>query len=74
MRTCAKMRCEAEPVATISLRYRDREVVLGPLAPERDPTVLEFCREHASKMTPPLGWNVVDEGAIGPALASASAR
>ena len=37
MRTCAKMRCEAEPVATVSLRYAEREVVVVDLLAERDP-------------------------------------
>ncbi len=63
MRTCAKMRCGAEPVATISLRYQEREVVVSVLAPQRDPSILELCREHAAMMTPPLGWVIRDERA-----------
>jgi hypothetical protein len=61
MRVCAKMRCGAEPVAAISLRYQAREVVVSMLASERDPSVLELCREHTAKMTPPVGWVVLDE-------------
>jgi Protein of unknown function (DUF3499) len=61
MRVCAKMRCGAEPVAAISLRYQAREVVVSVLASERDPSVLELCREHTAKMTPPVGWVVLDE-------------
>ncbi len=35
MRTCAKMRCDAEPVATVSLGYAEREVVVVDLLEER---------------------------------------
>jgi hypothetical protein len=60
MRTCAKMRCAAEPVATITLRYTEREVVVGDLLAERDPNLLDLCREHVERMTPPVGWIVHD--------------
>ena len=55
MRTCAKMRCDAEPVATVTLRYTDREVLVGDLLPDRDPNLLDLCREHVERMTPPWG-------------------
>jgi hypothetical protein len=61
MRICAKMRCGHEPVATVSLRYGDREVVVDDLHPERDPNLLDLCREHVARMTPPVGWRVRDE-------------
>lgn len=60
MRTCAKMRCAAEPVATVSLRYAEREVLIGDLLAERDRNLLDLCREHVDRMTPPVGWNVRD--------------
>jgi hypothetical protein len=60
MRTCAKMRCAAEPVATVSLLYAEREVLIGDLLPERDRNLLDLCREHVERMTPPVGWNVRD--------------
>jgi len=60
MRRCAKMRCRAEPVATVALRYAEREVVVAELAPERDPELLDLCRTHVDRMTPPLGWTVTD--------------
>jgi hypothetical protein len=50
------MRCEAEPVATVALRYAEREVVVSPLSPEPDPNHLELCRTHVERMTPPMGW------------------
>ena len=61
MRTCAKMRCPAEPVATISLRYDEREVAIGDLLSEPDRNLLDLCRDHVERMTPPVGWAVLDE-------------
>jgi hypothetical protein len=60
MRACAKMRCGAEPVATVSLRYAEREVRIETLHVERDPHLLDLCREHVDRMTPPVGWTVRD--------------
>ncbi len=62
MRICAKMRCGAEPVVTVSLAYAARrQVVLADLLPERDPNLLDLCRDHAGRMTPPVGWQLRDE-------------
>jgi hypothetical protein len=76
MRTCAKMRCDAEPVATVSLRYAEREVAIGDLLADRDRNLLDLCRDHVERMTPPVGWTVRDtrvvtvpEGASEAALA-----
>jgi len=63
MRTCAKMRCGNEPMATVSLVYTEREVVVTDLIPERDPNLLDLCAEHVQRMTPPVGWVVRDERA-----------
>ena len=65
MRTCAKMRCDAEPVATVSLRYAEREVAVGELLAERDRNLLDLCREHVERMTPPVGWTVRDARTVG---------
>jgi Protein of unknown function (DUF3499) len=74
MRTCAKMRCDAEPVATVSLRYDEREVAVGDLLPHRDRHLLDLCREHVDRMTPPVGWTVRDARVEAPAgVASALA-
>ena len=54
------MSCPAEPVATISLRYADRLIVIGGLRPQRDPRLLDLCSRHLAAMTPPVGWRVDD--------------
>jgi len=61
MRICAKMRCGAEPVATVSLAYAARQVIVADLLAERDPHLLDLCREHVARLTPPVGWAVRDE-------------
>ena len=64
------MRCSADPAATVSLRYADRQVVIGDLMLERDPNLLDLCDEHVARMTPPVGWTVRDERVTAPALTS----
>jgi len=67
MRTCAKMSCSARPVATIELLYASREVIVRDLRAERDPNLLDLCRDHVERMTPPLGWTMRDERTLVPA-------
>ena len=54
------MHCNAEPAATVSLLYPDRQVVIGDLVRDRDPNLLDLCDEHVARMTPPVGWTVRD--------------
>ena len=58
------MRCDAEPVATVTLRYAEREVAIGPLLAERDRNLLDLCRDHVERMTPPVGWTVQDSRVV----------
>ena len=60
MRTCEKLRCRIDATVTVALRYGAREVIVGDLAPEGDPTLVDLCREHADRLTPPIGWRIVD--------------
>ena len=64
------MRCESEPVATVSLRYNERQVLIGDLVPERDPNLLDLCRDHVDRMTPPVGWTVDDARVVVAELAT----
>jgi len=61
------MRCGQEPVATVSLRYAERRVVVADLRAERDPNLLDLCREHVERMTPPIGWLMEDRRSTAPA-------
>jgi len=60
MRICAKMRCGAEPVATVSLVYAERRILVADLLRERDPNLLDLCREHVDRLRAPVGWRVDD--------------
>lgn len=60
-RSCAKGRCESRAVATVAVRYQLREVLMRDLIEERDPNLLDLCREHAEKLTAPFGWELRDE-------------
>jgi Protein of unknown function (DUF3499) len=64
VRTCAKMRCAAEAVATIGLSYEQRTVVVGGLVADPNPNLLDLCSEHVDRLTPPRGWIVRDERAV----------
>jgi len=61
MRTCAKIRCAAEAVATIGLSYEQRTVVVGALVADPNPNLLDLCSQHVEALTPPRGWRVRDE-------------
>jgi hypothetical protein len=61
MRTCAKIRCAAEAVATIGLSYEQRTVVVGALVADPNPNLLDLCADHVGRLTPPRGWLVRDE-------------
>ena len=61
-RGCSKTGCKRPAVATLTYAYADRAVVLGPLATYAEPHTYDLCREHAERMTGPLGWEVVRVG------------
>lgn len=58
-RPCRKPRCSAEASGTLTLDYRAKVVVAGPLSPVYDPTALDLCRRHADEFTGPRGWSLV---------------
>ena len=60
MRICAKLRCRTTAAVTVALRYGDRELLIGELAPDTDPNLVDLCAEHAERLTPPIGWTIVD--------------
>ncbi|MGH2528484.1 MAG: DUF3499 family protein [Actinomycetota bacterium] len=64
MRVCAKMRCNAEAVATVGLSYGSRVVVVGDLVPEPNPNLVDLCTQHIERLTPPVGWSVRDERSV----------
>jgi hypothetical protein len=53
-------------MATVSLMYAERQVLVVGLTAERDPNLLDLCDEHVRRMTPPVGWIVRDLRAASP--------
>ena len=60
MRTCRRRGCDVEAAAAVGLSYEPKEIVLADLLAERDPSLLELCRTHADRLSPPLGWHLSD--------------
>jgi hypothetical protein len=58
-RPCRKPRCLLDAVSTLTLDYRDKVVVVGPLSPSHDPTALDLCAIHADEFNAPRGWTLV---------------
>jgi Protein of unknown function (DUF3499) len=61
MRGCTKLGCGEEAVATAALRYRERTLWIGDLAPIRDPNLFDLCGPHAIRLTAPYGWSRIDD-------------
>jgi hypothetical protein len=48
----------------VVLRYAERAVSVRDLLPERDPNFLDLCAQHAARLTPPVGWELLDDRLI----------
>jgi hypothetical protein len=53
-------------VATLTYVYGDRAVVVGPLATFAEPHSYDLCADHAMRLTPPRGWDLVRLSSDGP--------
>lgn len=58
-RRCSKTTCRQPAVATLTYAYADRAVVVGPLATFAEPHSYDLCADHATRLTPPRGWDIV---------------
>lgn len=64
-RTCSKVACPREAVATLTYDYADSMVVLGPLSLSHEPHTYDLCAIHAERLSAPIGWQVVRHQVIG---------
>jgi hypothetical protein len=46
-------------VATLTYVYGDSTAVVGPLATRAEPHCYDLCRQHASALSVPRGWDVI---------------
>ena len=67
---CSRAACARPASGTLTYVYSDSTVVLGPLATYAEPHAYDLCREHASRLTAPRGWEVVRLAADQPAPSS----
>lgn len=58
-RKCTKTGCRQPAVATLTYAYSDRAAVLGPLATYAEPHTYDLCADHATRLTAPVGWDVM---------------
>lgn len=58
-RRCSRPSCQRPAVSTLTYVYADSTAVLGPLATYAEPHSYDLCEEHSSRLTAPLGWEVV---------------
>ena len=59
VRRCSRTACALPAVATLTYVYADRAAVVGPLAVHAEPHCYDLCEAHATRLTAPLGWEVV---------------
>lgn len=62
-RCCCRPGCPRYAVATLTFVYSDSTAVIGPLATAREPHSWDLCVSHASRITPPRGWELVRHAA-----------
>ena len=58
-RRCSRPGCGKPAVATLTYAYAQSTAVVGPLLPNNDPHSWDLCEYHASRITAPLGWELV---------------
>lgn len=58
MERCTRPDCSRPATATISYRYDERSVWLGPL--DATGSRLHLCGAHAERFSVPLGWELTD--------------
>lgn len=58
-RRCSRPGCGRPAVATLTYAYAEQTAVVGPLAPAAEPHSWDLCESHASRITAPLGWEML---------------
>ncbi|MCL1900764.1 MAG: DUF3499 domain-containing protein [Promicromonosporaceae bacterium] len=64
-RTCSKVACTREAVATLTYDYADSMVVVGPLALTHEPHTYDLCAIHSERLSAPQGWQIVRHHVFG---------
>ncbi|WP_425339340.1 DUF3499 domain-containing protein [Brevibacterium marinum] len=59
VRLCSKVSCPGSAAATMTYVHADACVVIGPLSQRAEPGAHDLCADHAAKLTPPVGWQLI---------------
>ena len=62
-RQCSRTGCSDHAAVTLTYQYAHAQVWLDVLSAERDPHAYDLCARHASRLTAPQGWQVLDRRA-----------
>lgn len=46
-------------MSTLTFVYEDSTAVLGPLSRSSEPHAYDLCRDHATRLTAPRGWELL---------------
>jgi hypothetical protein len=65
IRTCSRVACSREAVATLTYVYADSMAVLGPLSMRSEPHGYDLCANHAERLSAPQGWQIVRHSVFG---------
>lgn len=58
-RRCSRPGCKNPAVVTLTYAYSDSTAVVGPLATVDEPHSWDLCEIHGSRITAPMGWELV---------------
>jgi len=59
-RQCSRTGCAEPATATLGYDYAQARAWVDQLSAERDPHDYDLCGRHASRITVPSGWELLD--------------
>ena len=59
-RQCSRTGCSDAAAVTLTYDYRQSQVWMDRLAPERNPHDYDMCDRHANRLSVPRGWHLDD--------------
>lgn len=65
IRRCSRPGCSNVAVATLTYAYARQTAFIGPLIPSGNPHSWDLCEKHASKITAPVGWELLRVADLG---------
>lgn len=58
-RSCSRVACAGNAIATLTYAYDDSVVVIGPLSFDVDPHAYDLCSEHVDNFSVPKSWQII---------------